>query len=253
MTSSAKYIEETRLRAAGRKSKWNLLLIPFFLVSAGLSWYAAVRILLALRMNFFPQDAFLMNGTRLGNIFMYVSPLFPSIGVGLLFANFSLWVIPPARRTLEEEAQAHPSAGFKRSNVGLVKFVLIVSAVALPLAALGATSYFYLTPRALVYRPSIFTAERSYRWSDVTRIETACWFNRGRQENYTLLLLDGTRIGLMESSPDFLKAYPTLSTILDGRSYVFDREGVTPGCEQSLSSRWKRILMTPPSISAEAR
>jgi len=205
------------------------------------------QLLLALRLQFFPHDAFLMNGTQDGNILMYVSPFLPSIGVGMMLANFSVWMIRRARLALDGEAQETERTRFKKANWGLLKFVLITSIPTLLLATLGTTSYFYLTSRGIAYRTSILAAERDYLWSDVTGIETACWYNRGRQASYTLLMRDQTRVGILESYPDFLKAYPVLASVLNRHSYVFDHRGVAPRCEESLSPLWKRVLTTPPS------
>ena len=72
----SKYIAGMRSRAKRRKSKWNLLLIPFSIASIAFGWYGLVEPLLRFRSRFFPIDAFLMNGTRLGNIAHFTSPLF---------------------------------------------------------------------------------------------------------------------------------------------------------------------------------
>ncbi len=70
------FIAGMRSRATRRKSKWNLLLIPFAIAGIAFSWYGLVEPLLGFRARYFPIDAFLMNGTRLGNIALYVAPLY---------------------------------------------------------------------------------------------------------------------------------------------------------------------------------
>lgn len=250
MNTISSNVRDARERAKGRRSKWNLLLIPFAVAGIGLSWYGLTRPLLMLRSLFFPNDAFLMNGTRLGNIVTYVSPAFSALGVGLVFANLCVWMILPARQALDREAGRVKGTGFKTSNFALLKFTGIISAVALPLGALGATSYFYLTPQYITYRTSILGQERHYPWAKVARIETACWFSRGEPEDsYTLLMQDGTRVGILESHPDFIHAYPMMASALTGQAYIFDSSGVEPGCERSLSPTWRALLTSKPSDS----
>jgi hypothetical protein len=242
------YIAEMRARATRRKSKWNLLLIPFAIAGLALSWYGLVEPLQRFRSRFFPIDAFLMNGTRLGNIVLYVAPFFPSICIGILIANLAVWIIPPARRTLNEEARGDASAAFKSSNLAVAKLLVLTSILTLPIAAVGATSYFYLTSRGITYRTSLLSEERHYGWSDLSAIETACWYSRNSRDlSYALLMRDGTRIEILESGRDFLKAYPELTSALNGRSYSF-RHDFEPRCDdETLPPGIKRALTTAPS------
>jgi hypothetical protein len=62
-------------------------------------------------------------------------------------------MIPPARRALDKEASTVKGAQFKASNLALMKFTCIVSAAVLPLAVLGATSYFYLRRNTSLTEP----------------------------------------------------------------------------------------------------
>lgn len=246
------YIAGMRSRATRRKSKWNLLLFPFTISGIALSWYSLVEPLLGFRSRYFPIDAFLMNGTRLGNIALYVAPFFPSICVGVLVANFAVWMIPPARRALNEEARGVAGTDFKSSNLAVTKLLVLTSVLMLPIAATGATSYFYLTSRGIVYRTSMLSEERHYTWSELSSVEAACWYSRNsRQLSYALLMRDGTRIELLESGRDFLKAYPTLSSALIGRSYRFSHD-FDPRCDnETLPSGLKRALTISPSAGGE--
>jgi len=202
-----------------------------------------VQPFLKLRQQFFPKDAFLMDGTRLGNIAMHVAPAFPAFVVGFLFANYCISNFWPGARVVTRMIER---SGFDKANSASSKMWLVV-VVAILVAGLGATSYFYLTPLVIVHRVSILQAERTYEWSEVTGIETACWYSRGQQQNYVLRMRDGTGIGVLESYPDFLNAYPLMAAALRGHTYTFDHHAVTARCEASLSSTWKRLLTTPPS------
>jgi hypothetical protein len=243
--------EMTR-RASRRKSRWNLLLIPFGIAGIALSWYGLAQLLLSLRARFFPSDAFLMNGTRIGNIFLYISLLFPSICIGILVANFAVWMFPPARRALNDEARGVAGTDFKTSNLVVAKILVLELTLLLPVAALGATSYFYLNSRGITRRTWLLSEERHYPWSDLSAVETACWYSRNSRDlSYALIMQDGRRIEILENGRDFLKAYPTLSSALKGRSYSFTHD-VDPRCDdETLPPALKRALITAPSTGIQ--
>jgi len=249
------YIADARRRVARGKSKWNFLLAAFGIAGIGASWYGLIQFLIGIRASFSPSESFLNNGTRTGDFMIYVLPLFPSICLGLLAANFCIWVIPWARRALEEEARGVPGTDFKSSNVGLAKSLVLVSVLVLPLAALGATNYSSLTSEGIVYSTSLFSRERHYQWSDLSGIEAACSYDAHhvRQYSYTLLMHDGTRIEILDSDRDFLEAYPMLSEVLRGHSYTFDHHGVDIRCEENASPIWKRVLTEAPYTLEQAR
>src|SRR5690349_12970449 len=152
-------------RLAARHSPWNLLLILFAVVAVGGTWIGLVELLLAVRAQFRPPDAFLFDGTRWGNIVTHVTPGFPAIAAGLLIGNAVVWLIPPARRALIIEG-SHGKT-FKSSNQALAKGLVLLLALTAPVGILGATRYFYLTPSRICYRPCWFNQVRSYQWRDV--------------------------------------------------------------------------------------
>lgn len=231
-------------RRAARRSPWNLLLFLFAIIAVAGTWIGMVELLLALRVQFRPPDAFLFDGTRWGNIVTHVLPGFPAIAAGLLCGNVLVWLIPPARRALTIES-SH-GTNFKSSNRALAKGLVLVLAITAPVAMLSATRYFYLTPSHICYRPFWFSPVRSYQWMDVRGIETNCWHNRGVQFTYTLLLSNGTRLGILETSKDFLHAYPALSSALSPYSYEFTYVG-NPSCLGTVSRRLRVVLANRPS------
>jgi hypothetical protein len=231
-------------RLAARRSAWNLPLILFAVIGVGGTWVGLVELLLLLRVQFRPPDAFLFDGTRWGNIVTHVIPIFPAIAAGLIFGNVLVWLIPPARRALMIEGP-HGTT-FKSSNLGLAKFLIVLLAIATPIGIVGATRYFYLTPSRICYRPSWFNSVRSYQWMDVRGIETNCWHNRSVQFTYTLLLSDGTRLGILEASENFFHAYPALSSALSPYSYDFTYVG-NPACLGTVSNRLRLVLANRPS------
>jgi hypothetical protein len=231
-------------RRAARRSAWNFLLIFFAIIGVGGTWIGMTELLLALRAQFRPPEAFLFDGTRWGNIVTHVIPAFPAIAAGLLIGNALVWLIPPARRALTVEG-SH-GTNFKSANRGLAKGFVLLLAITTPIGILGATRYFYLTPSRICYRPSWFNKVRSYQWMDVRGIETNCWHNRSVQFTYTLLLSDGTRLGILETSTDFLHAYPALSSALSPYSYEFTYVG-NPSCLGTVPRRLRLVLDNPPS------
>ena len=231
-------------RLAARHSPWNVLLVLFFVIGVGGTWIGLVELLLAVRAQFRPPDAFLFDGTRWGNIVTHVIPIFPAIAAGLIFGNVLVWLIPPARRALTIEG-SH-GTNFRSSNRALAKGLVLLLVITAPIGILGATRYFYLTPSRICYRPSWFHQVRSYQWMDVRGIQTNCWHNRSVQFTYTLLLSDGTRLGILESSGDFFRAYPSLSQALSPYAYDFSYAG-NSACLDTVSNRLRLVLVNRPS------
>jgi hypothetical protein len=231
-------------RLSARHSAWNLPLILFAVLGVGGTWIGLVELLLILRGHFRPPDAFLFDGTRWGNIVTHVIPIFPAIAAGLLFGNLLVWLIPAARRALIIEGPR--GTNFKSSNLALAKFLVLLLAIATPIGIVGATRYFYLTPSRICYRTSWFNQVRSYQWMDVRGIETNCWHNRSVQFTYTLLLSDGARLGILETSKDFFHAYPALSLALSHHWYDFTYVG-NPACLDTISNRLRLVLANRPN------
>lgn len=229
-------------RRAGRRSSWNFLFLLFAVIGVGGTWIGMVELLLALRAQFRPPDAFLFDGTRWGNIVTHVIPGFPAIAAGLLCGNLLVWLVPPARRALTIEG-SH-GTNFKSSNRALAKGLVLLLAITAPIGLLGATRYFYLAPNRIGYRPSWFDQERRYPWIAVRGIETNCWHNRSLQYTYTLLLSDGTRLGVLESQ-DFFAAYPALSSALSPYDYGFAYVG-RQDCLNTVSRRLRFVLANRP-------
>ncbi len=110
-----------RIRAARRKSRWNLLLLAFAVVGVAASWPLIVLLLDKYRASLALPGLCLGGSTRLGNIRMHVSPGLPSIALGFILANLLIWCIPPARTALENEAKGFPGTDFRSSNVALIR------------------------------------------------------------------------------------------------------------------------------------
>jgi hypothetical protein len=134
-----KYIEEAQIRAARRKSPWNLLLLLHWPVAAAL-WIGQLNLL----HRFFSAKPCTENILRCVpergvevTIFM-VAPLIPSIALSMILTNALLWMIKPARRVFESEAQAFPEASYRNAQKKLAVAALIAIALCDGLAAWAA-------------------------------------------------------------------------------------------------------------------
>ena len=235
-------IHAMRERAARRKSPWNLLLLAFAVVAIAGFWIGTALLFREYRQSLVPPEAFLTSGTRFGNILMYVPPLFPSIGIGMITANLLIWCIPPARRALDHEDQGFPGTNFRSSNAGLFKGLVVLAIVTLPMALLGARNFWFLTPQNVTYQPMVATKVRQFNWADVSAVRTGCYVRRTVEHNFVLQMQDGTEIDLAEETPrEFLAAYPAIQNSLAGVNYDFSNSAVTGRCR--LSHAWARVLL----------
>ena len=115
------YITDARARATRRRSPWNLLLIPcyvvpwFFLVLASAvalgKLYAVVHAV---------GDVRLLPDT-IGGILMAVGSLFAWLGPAMIIANLLVSTVPPARRALDREASTVAGTDRAAANRSLLK------------------------------------------------------------------------------------------------------------------------------------
>ncbi|HUJ44241.1 MAG TPA: hypothetical protein VLW52_11595 [Opitutaceae bacterium] len=136
-----------RERRAKRKSPWNLLcgLLGFGL--AMLAWYYLFQAAWWLHLQRYPAQAALqkefwragLSARAFLSSFLLLMPLaVPAFVGGFLSANLIVWLIPPARRSMEREAAGDHEMTFAGSNAGLIKWGGIASVAAVILAAIGA-------------------------------------------------------------------------------------------------------------------
>jgi hypothetical protein len=123
-----KYYEEARHRATRRKSPWNLILIPLCGGSAIAIAYGLFRAVWLFHTVFYPSHElshFWRRGITARSLFlsflMVFAPALGSIPMGFMIGNLLAWLIPPARRTFDSEAQGFPDTGFLDSMRGLLR------------------------------------------------------------------------------------------------------------------------------------
>jgi hypothetical protein len=234
--------------ARGGKSGWDFFQSILCLIAAAGIWIGFAHLLLAYRRAQYPPDAFLSNGTRLGNILMYVTPFFPALCLAFLTCNSLVWLFSLTRSTDDPEERTRANARFRSSLFTLAKLGAIVCAVALPLCLPGANNFWALAPGRIDYRPMFAATVRHYSWSDVEKISTGCTAGKSRTYNFVLTLSDGTRLDLMEESPwEFSIAYPEVQSALTGHPYQFSSAGLVGRCVAQAPRRWLEILAKKPT------
>ena len=135
-----------RKRQGKRKSPWNLVCVLVGFVLAAVFWYALFQAAWALHVQIYPEHGALKKefwgrGISLRAFipsFLMLMPLAaPAMTAGFLFANCLIWLIPPARRTMDAEAAGDGEMTFAGSNAGLIKWGGFASAVCVILSVIG--------------------------------------------------------------------------------------------------------------------
>ena len=131
------YYEEARARARRRKSAWNLLLIPAVVLPIAGFWRLVFLLAARVHVALYPDQTWGVHSAGLGVILTVVAPFFAAIPVGLYVGNITVWLIRPARRVLDREAEKYEGTDFQASQRQLLVAMLYVVPPALALAILG--------------------------------------------------------------------------------------------------------------------
>jgi hypothetical protein len=115
------YITEARIRAARRRSAWNLLLIPCYMVPWFLLTFGSVVALGRLYAVVHAGSEFRVLPDTVGGILMAVGSLFAWLGPSMILANHLVSAVPAARRALDREAATVPGTDRRSANGGLLK------------------------------------------------------------------------------------------------------------------------------------
>ncbi len=217
------YISDAQQRAKRRKSPWNLLLIPLAILFVGSSWLLSTRLLLYFQNSLMPANPILSSYTRIGAIFMFASPLLPSICFGMAFTNVFVWCfLPFARRVFEKEAVGREYASFKNSTKSLLLAFLISGIIVAPFCLFGVFNYFYVTSEGVLLNPLLSFTERQYSWTDVKEINTRIKAERNNLHlNYILIMNDKTKVDLLEEPRlRFIEAYDQIKPYLEEQNDI---------------------------------
>ena len=125
------YYREARWRARRRKSAWNILLFPFCLGGWLTLWYALFRLVWAFHVAIYPHhqlDQFWHGGISTGNfalsLLMMFAPAPGAMALGFMLGNLIVWLISPARRALDAEAEGYPGTSFPDAVRDLARICL---------------------------------------------------------------------------------------------------------------------------------
>jgi hypothetical protein len=114
------YITAARQSAARRRSPWNLLLIPAYLVPWFLLVLASVVALGRLHAAVHAAGAVRIVPDTLGGVLIAVGSLFAWLGPVMILANLIVSLVPPARRALDREASLAAGTDRATANRGLL-------------------------------------------------------------------------------------------------------------------------------------
>ena len=126
-----------RARSSRRKSPWNLLLAPLFVVWFATIAYALLRglELVYTALHSTPSEE-LLSGS-IGGVMVFAGVAIAALLPSFILANLTMWLIPGARRAMDREATDIPEASFRASTLGLLRGSRVTVPIGLIIAALG--------------------------------------------------------------------------------------------------------------------
>jgi hypothetical protein len=178
-----------------------------------------------------PAGTFLV-GPAQGGMVVQVAPiLFASIGFGLIFMFWFAHTIPPLRGSFGRAADGDHESVYRRSQHALVRLSLPVALIALPISVVGSLPQYCLLESGFLYQSWPWNAPRSYSWSDVAEVATACHYRKnGWYPSFVVITRDGESFDLMDWLPSFMRAYPEIARALHGVEFKFNSTHVNRDC-----------------------
>jgi len=235
------YLQKAQKRAARRKSRWNLLLIPLSVAGIAAMWVVLVMGLLQVQRSLIPADAILSSYTRVGSIFIFVPALFPAMAIGMMLANLVAWFVLPARRAFQKEAKGVKGASFKKAmkHLGIAAGILLLATA--PLGLLGAMNYFYVTHDGIYLSPFFSAKEKHYGWSDIVEVQTRCIAERDNLHlNFILHMSDRGKVDLLEEPRmKFVDVYDRIKPLIAQQTHIHYTSEISEGGIKRLRSRYQ--------------
>jgi len=147
LSERVKVIIARRGGAQRRKSAWNILLFPFCFGSGFALWYALFQLVWAFHVVIYPDhqfDEFWHSGISSGSfalsLLMMFAPAPGAMALGFMFGNLIVWLISPARRALDAEANGYPGTSFPDAIRDLARICLWILPAGLCVALIAAFS-----------------------------------------------------------------------------------------------------------------
>ena len=143
-----------RERQAKKKSPWNLACVVTGFIITLIAWYLLFQAAWLLHVALYPTHAGHkqefwaagISGRAFLSSFLMLMPLgVPAMVAGFLSANLMFWLIPPARRVMEREAAGDRAMTFVGSNLALLKWGGLASAICVALSFAGLATLASLT------------------------------------------------------------------------------------------------------------
>jgi hypothetical protein len=129
------YIDAARNRAKRRKSLWNLLLIPCYVIPWLSLWMASAIGCGVLYTRIHPGVVVRILPDAIGGVVIAIGLLFAWLAPAMLIANGLVSLVPPARRALDREAV--PGTDRASANRGLLRVGSYLTPAGLALALIG--------------------------------------------------------------------------------------------------------------------
>ena len=138
--------DNARRRASRRKSKWNLLLPLFIIPLWIILWWLHIELACLTHFLFrataippFAQWMHTLGGPMTLPIALICVPAFlPTMIIAMLLGNVLVYLIPPARRAMDNEDKDFPGTDYTTAQRVLGKAAAVTLPVTLLLALLGA-------------------------------------------------------------------------------------------------------------------
>jgi hypothetical protein len=131
------YITNARTRAGRRRSLWNLLLVPCYLIPWFVLILASLIALGRLYCRVHAASGFELVPDSVGGVLMAVGSLFAWLGPAMILANLLVATVPPARRALDREAAAIPGADRSTANRSLLMLSQYLTPIGIVVALTG--------------------------------------------------------------------------------------------------------------------
>jgi hypothetical protein len=132
------YVDRARIRAKRRKSPWNVLLILVCFAS----WLALAFVLIRsnefIHLQIYTGDTLAAHANGFAILLATLPLLLGSIPLGFVAGNMFVWLIPPVRRILDQEATPFPETSFLSSQRSLLKLAAYFTTPCVALAVVGA-------------------------------------------------------------------------------------------------------------------
>ncbi len=123
------YWNQARGRARGRKSRWNLLLIPAAVVPWFAGWWLSASVMGHIYRIIHPHAQFVVLPESIGGVLIATGLLFAWCPLAMIIGNALAHAVPAARRALDREASEARGSDFRTSNRELMR----LSGILIPL------------------------------------------------------------------------------------------------------------------------